>query len=751
MSYRPQFKHCFRCEIVPSEGVFLLSEKGHFLLRGSAYMHLAPLLNGQHTLPEITEQLREQVSGPEVYYALELLKRKGYVRDATASMPPEQAAFWDMLEIDPEFAARRLSESPVSVVSLGGLDPAPFRSMLAAIGVPVDDGGRLIVLTDDYLHPELEGFNEQALARQRPWMLVKPVGTELWIGPLLMPGKTGCWACLAHRLQGHRKVENYLQEKNMSSAPFPIARSVLPSTLQTAFGLAITEVAQWLVLDTNEHLEGCIVTFNTLSLDKNDHVLVQRPQCPCCGDPAVLRGNQEAPPVLQSRKKVITTDGGYRSILPEETFEKYEHHISPITGIIKSFQRNKLPEKKLIFSYVVDHNFAHMNEDLYFLRASLRSRSGGKGKSKAQAKASALCESIERFSGVFQGGEPRIQARLEDLGAAGIPPNACMLFSEQQFARRGQANADRPWYYWVPEPFDETMEIEWSPVWSLTHDEPRYVPTAYCYYGYSRRHNIQFTRADSNGCAAGNGKEEAILQAFMELIERDSVAMWWYNRLKKPVVDLASFSGPYFQELLAFYQTIHRDLWVLDITSDFDVPAFAAISRRNDSAREDIILGFGAHFDAQLALLRALTELNQALPEVLSRKTDRAPAHDDPFSYPEATRWRTTATMENQPYLVPDKTARPKTQSDYPGQVHEDLFDDVMACVQIAQEKGLEMLVLDQTRPDIGLDVVKVIVPGLRHFWARFGPGRLYEVPVQMGWLKEPLDEALLNPTPILF
>jgi ribosomal protein S12 methylthiotransferase accessory factor len=61
-------------------------------------------------------------------------------------------------------------------------------------------------------------------------------------------------------------------------------------------------------------------------------------------------------------------------------------------------------------------------------------------------------------------------------------------------------------------------------------------------------------------------------------------------------------------------------------------------------------------------------------------------------------------------------------------------------------EKGLETLVLDQTRPDLDLHVVKVIVPELRHYWPRFGPGRLYQVPVQMGWLPEPLSEEALNP-----
>jgi ribosomal protein S12 methylthiotransferase accessory factor len=63
----------------------------------------------------------------------------------------------------------------------------------------------------------------------------------------------------------------------------------------------------------------------------------------------------------------------------------------------------------------------------------------------------------------------------------------------------------------------------------------------------------------------------------------------------------------------------------------------------------------------------------------------------------------------------------------------------------------METLVLDQTRPDIGLNVVKVMVPGLRHFWKRFGNGRLYDIPVSLGWLPKPLTESQLNPIGIFF
>jgi len=35
------------CEIIPEEGVFLLSEQAHYLLEGEIYILMAPFLNGQ--------------------------------------------------------------------------------------------------------------------------------------------------------------------------------------------------------------------------------------------------------------------------------------------------------------------------------------------------------------------------------------------------------------------------------------------------------------------------------------------------------------------------------------------------------------------------------------------------------------------------------------------------------------------------------------------------------------------------------
>jgi ribosomal protein S12 methylthiotransferase accessory factor len=75
-----------------------------------------------------------------------------------------------------------------------------------------------------------------------------------------------------------------------------------------------------------------------------------------------------------------------------------------------------------------------------------------------------------------------------------------------------------------------------------------------------------------------------------------------------------------------------------------------------------------------------------------------------------------------------------------------DTREQVTACVALAKQMGLDFLVLNQTRPDIEVPVVRVVVPGMRHFYRRFGPGRLYDVPIKLGWRDRPLAENELNP-----
>ena len=145
------------------------------------------------------------------------------------------------------------------------------------------------------------------------------------------------------------------------------------------------------------------------------------------------------------------------------------------------------------------HNLTHHIENLKVLRENEREQSFGKGTTDAQARASCLGEALERYSGVFQGDEPRIRSSYRALGEAALHPNECMHFSPTQYARREAWNsANTNPFQWVPAPLDEDAETEWTPVRSLIDDAVRYLPTAYCYYGYEGP-DLQCCRADSNG------------------------------------------------------------------------------------------------------------------------------------------------------------------------------------------------------------------------------------------------------------
>ena len=216
----------------------------------------------------------------------------------------------------------------------------------------------------------------------------------------------------------------------------------------------------------------------------------------------------------------------------------------------------------------------------------------------------------------------------------------------------------------VPRRLEPDADTDWTPVWSLTQQRHRYLPTSMLYYSMSaQQRGPADLIADSNGCAAGNTVEEAILQGFYELVERDAFAIWWYNRLRVPAVDLSSFDDGYLASAPDYYARHERDLWILDVTSDIGIPAFVALSRRSGAETEDIIYGAGAHADPRIAALRAVAELNQCLtwlPRPHAR-TDR-PMIDDPL----ALWWWKTARIANCSWLAPVLDGPHRKASHYP-------------------------------------------------------------------------------------
>lgn len=742
------FRHSLRPATVPGEATYLVSRRGVTTLQGAVAETLVPLLDGKRSLAEILRCAAPALTADEAQGGLRLLAEAGLLRfgnpvTPAANTDPVAEAYWDLAGVDGALAASGLAASRLRILPLPGVDAEPVLLAGTESGIDVTDSHAdsdlTLVLCDDYLSPELERIDAEHRAAGRPWLLTRLCGYEPWIGPFFRPDEGPCWSCLAARLRQHRGYEGPLQQALGLDRPLGRPSASLPAGRAMAAHSAVLEAAKWLA-GLRYADQGCVRTVDTLNLRTRAHTVPRIPQCPSCGDPALTSRRVLAPFVPVSRPKAGQGGGGHRALSPDQLLKLYGHLVSPVTGIVPELEPAPgAPE--FVAAYVSGRNLA-MREERGL--AGLRSLSGGKGLTDTEARTSALCESVERYSGTRHGDEPVVVDTLRALGDAALHPNSAQLYADRQFHERARWNRSGSPFHHVPEPFDENRPVEWTPVWSLTGQCHRLLPTSMLYFpsGPAAPHGPY---ADSNGNAAGSSPEDALLQGFLELVERDAVALWWYNRTRQPGIDLDSFDAPYIEQLRNGYRKLNRELWALDLTSDFGIPAVVALSRRTDGPTEDIVFGFGAHFDPALALRRALTEMGQLLPAVGAGRPDGGYGITDPLP----VRWWRQANLANQPYLRPDTATRPRTPADWSYTVRPDLLSDIAAIIELVRAKGLELLVLDQTRPDIGMPVVKVIMPGLRHFWARYAPGRLFDVPVSLGRLPRPTPYEELNPIPL--
>ncbi|WP_412068580.1 YcaO-like family protein [Rubrivirga sp. IMCC43871] len=344
---------------------------------------------------------------------------------------------------------------------------------------------------------------------------------------------------------------------------------------------------------------------------------------------------------------------------------------------------------------------------------------GGKAWNPAVAVERAIWEAAERLSGTRH---PDIALRRDSrtaLGERALDLDAIDLFSDRQRARRTTGG---PPEAYVTTRLDPHRVIDWVRAWPINEsDLPRWVPAAAAFYGYSRaRHPYAF--AHSNGCAGGASYTDAALGAILELIERDIVSSWFFNRIPRPA---ARHTSSRVEGVRGALLRDGRDLHVLDLTADLKVPVCAAVSCRR-SGPPGWVLGFAAGRTLDEAAEGAVLELVQMI-----RATDD-PRHPSPLT------WADTASPRDHPYLLPADATAVITRPLGP-----DPLQDLSGRLATA---GIDAYLVDQTHPLVGTPVVRALAPGLAFFWRRLGGRRLYRLPVEVGWSETERLEADLNP-----
>lgn len=320
----------------------------------------------------------------------------------------------------------------------------------------------------------------------------------------------------------------------------------------------------------------------------------------------------------------------------------------------------------------------------------------GKGLDRDAAAASALMEAIE----AWHGERPAATLRWEQARA--------LLRAGEDVARL----ADLPRRAGVEVRDDAPML--WCAGWDLLRGRPTWAPHACVAVDFVRdpRELPSPFIESTNGLAAGNDLLEAAVHALCELIERDATALFG---LRPPAeqaacaIDLASVDDPACRAVLERFAAAELAVGVDEITSDLGVPAFACriVDRPGGPrwAARGVARGFGCHLDPAVALLRALTEAAQArLTVIAGSRDDLSLEAYAAFADPQAIALA-VAQLD---------AAGPTRRMPRESQASASFDDDLAVLLGRVRAAGCPQAVLvDLTRPEIGVPVARLVVPGL--------------------------------------
>jgi ribosomal protein S12 methylthiotransferase accessory factor len=261
--------------------------------------------------------------------------------------------------------------------------------------------------------------------------------------------------------------------------------------------------------------------------------------------------------------------------------------------------------------------------------------------------------------------------------------------------------------------FSTEMPYHWILGWDILHDVEVAVPLAAVRMsrGGLAPHEAGVFHLTSNGLASGNGLLEALNAALFEVIERDAVSCHWYAwrvqpERRLPLVSRASLlTLPLVAHLMDHLERADVELAVLDCRVDTDVPVYMAWIWNKDLRGAGANIGYGAHFDTEVAVVRAVTEAIQGRAVMIAGSRDNIFQH-------EFRRAKFTDNVRQASIL---RRIEPVVDIRYTRSFAEPSFEgDTARLTAALKNAGLDrVIVLVVSEEEFFGSVVKVLVPAL--------------------------------------
>jgi YcaO-like protein with predicted kinase domain len=374
--------------------------------------------------------------------------------------------------------------------------------------------------------------------------------------------------------------------------------------------------------------------------------------------------------------------GTHRAVSPRETVERVLP-LMPSMGITRIANVTHLDNIGIPVVMVVRPNSRSV------------SVSQGKGLDLWAAKASGLMESVESYHAEHITLPLRYGSYAELARRFRLADVTTLLRSEPSLF-----HYDRP--------------LLWIEAFDLAQDEHVWLPYELVHTDYTLDQALSPGNfaASSNGVASGNHLLEAISHAICEVIERDATTLWSVmsdEAQEQRRIALDTIDDPGCREVLDKYEQAGVAVGVWETTTDIGLPAFECkiVDRESNWLRNLYAAkGAGCHPSRHIALLRALTEAAQSRASYISG------SRDDMFreSYERAS--APAATDLHRTWAGVGEARR--HFHDAPSWEGETLDDDVAWELKRLRAAGFTRVqVVDLTKEEFGLPVVRVVIPGL--------------------------------------
>ncbi len=383
-------------------------------------------------------------------------------------------------------------------------------------------------------------------------------------------------------------------------------------------------------------------------------------------------------PLTLERSPKYDREGGIRTMSPEDTLE----HTLPLlsdAGI-------HLPEDITGMDNVGIPVFSISRPGA---AEGAVSSYNGKGATYEQAKASAVMEAMERYSAEMRDYDELVYGTFRQATETGLAVDPADLILP----------IDRLNYY-------RDAEIAWCEGWEMFRGEKIWVPACAVYHPYVPNGDLQLFRYNTNGLASGNTMEEAILHATFEVIERDAWSLAEEREFAN--ADVVADPGSVPGRLLKAFSRQGVEIKLKDITTDVGVTTIGAAS--DDVATRDpemLAIGVGTHLDPEIAAVRAITEVAQ------SRATHKQGVKVN-AKLQRATREMGYEKIKKLNRLWYSDLEKKVNLEDIEDRSTDYVLDDIEVVLDRLMDSNFEMVIVsDLTRPEVGVPVVRVTIPGM--------------------------------------